>query len=140
MSALQWDRQSLTAAQRRINELRRRITAAEEKALGAAGAALLDDAKNISPTIPKASAPMGGALREAGQLHIGGDYVDLVFDLPYAAVMHAGRWATGPLAGVSVTRWSEPGSGPFWLSEKLRRFGEKYVKLMSKTIQDEVGM
>ena len=73
-------------------------------------------------------------------MRLGTDQADVAFDVVYAAPMHAGRWQTGPLAGVSVRNWSEPGSGPFFLGEKLRRFRAKYVQTIVRTIQKVVGM
>jgi len=140
MAGIEWDQQSIAGFQARMAQWRGRMQDAAPKALGLAGLQLLDDAKNIVPTVPKAPIPYGGSLRESGQIRVGKDQVDVVFDLPYAAPMHAGRWETGPLAGISVRNWSEAGSGPGFLGEKLRRFRDKYAKLIVDTIRKKVGM
>ena len=138
--SIEWDQKSILDFEARMTGWRGRVQAAGPKALGLAAAQLLDDAKNIVPMVPKAPLPYGGTLREIGQVQLGTDQAKVVFDSVYAAVMHAGRWQTGPLAGVSVRNWSEPGSGPGWLGEKLRRFRDKYVKTIVDTIRKVVGM
>ena len=140
-----WDMGSFT----RMNLSVRAMESKLENGLVAAGTvvgiALIRDAVMIQPTVPKAPPPLGGTLREVGVTRLGAVknasiQIDVVFDLPYAAPMHAGRWVTGPMAGVMVKNWSEPGSGPFWLSEKLRRFRQKYVDLATSTLRRAVGM
>ena len=137
---IEWDQKSIQGFEAGMTAWRGRVTAAGPKALGLAALQLLDDAKNVVPMVPKAPLPYGGTLREAGQVRLGTDQADVAFDVVYAAPMHAGRWQTGPLAGVSVRNWSEPGSGPFFLGEKLRRFRAKYVQTIVRTIQKVVGM
>jgi len=137
---IEWDQKSIQGFEARMVQWRGRVTAAGPKALGLAAVQLLDDAKNVVPMVPKAPLPYGGTLREAGQVRLGTDQADVAFDVVYAAPMHAGRWQTGPLAGVSVRNWSEPGSGPGFLGEKLRRFRDKYVQTIVRTIQKVVGM
>ena len=137
---IEWDQKSIQGFETRMATWRGRVQAAGPKALGLAAVQLLDDAKNVVPMVPKAPLPYGGTLREIGQVQLGTDQAKVVFDSVYAAVMHAGRWQTGPLAGVSVRNWSEPGSGPGWLGEKLRRFRDKYVKTIVDTIRKVVGM
>ena len=137
---IEWDGKSVAQFEARMAEWRRRMGAAGSIAVGTAALALLDDARNVVPTVPKAPIPYGGTLEEAGQVRVRGDSADIVFDVPYAAPMHAGRWQTGPLAGVTVRKWSEPGSGPGFLGEKLRRFRQKYADLIAETIRKKVGM
>ena len=137
---IEWDQKSIQGFEAGMARWRGRVKDAGPKALGLAAVQLLDDAKNVVPMVPKAPLPYGGTLREAGQVRLGTDQADVAFDVVYAAPMHAGRWQTGPLAGVSVRNWSEPGSGPGFLGEKLRRFRDKYVQTIVRTIQKVVGM
>jgi hypothetical protein len=129
----------------RITDLNRRVIDAAVTAGEVVGGMLIRDAVTIVPTIPKAPPPLGGTLREVGRVVVSKDSdtsvaIDVLFDIPYAAPMHAGAWVTGPMAGVMVRNWSEPGSGPFWLSEKLRRFRVKYVQRATVEIAKGVGM
>ena len=129
----------------RISGLNRRVMNGAVVAGNTVGQALIRDAVNVIPTIPKAPPPLGGTLREVGRVRTRKEsttsvVIDVIFDLPYAAAMHAGGWVSGPLAGVYVRNWSEPGSGPFWLSEKLRRFRQKYLNIAAGVIRKVVGM
>ena len=144
-AGITWDMGSFTRMTVSVKALGKGL----ERGLMAAGAvvgtALIRDAVNVQPTVPKAPPPGGGTLREVGKYELGqvegsSIRIDVIFDLSYAAPMHAGGWISGPLAGVRVHAWSEPGSGPFWLSEKLRRFRKKYVDLAADTLRREVGM
>jgi len=140
-----WDTGSFTRMTVAVKTFDTKLEQGLYGAGAAVGTALIRDAVMVQPTVPKAPPPLGGTLREVGTYHLGSVVgstirVDVVFDMPYAAPMHAGSWVTGPLAGVQVHNWSEPGSGPFWLSEKLRRFRTKYVLLATDTLRRVVGM
>ena len=142
---LQWDLGSIRRVNANLKGVGRRIMTAGLKRAGAVvAAAVIDDAKTVSPTIPKGPAPMGGTLREAGRFSVTregyGILITIRYDLPYAAPMHNGFWVTGPLAGVHVRNWTQPGSGPHWLSEKLRRFRQKYINLAAAEIGRGAGL
>jgi len=145
-AVLDWDLRSFKRFDARVTFLQHRIPPACVKALtGVVGEAVLRDALNVPPTVPKAVPPMGGSLRESGTVHLTrvtptGASLDIVFDQPYAAPMHAGRWETGPLAGVEVQYWTEPGSGPGWLGSKLLSFKEKYITLACLGLKRFLGM
>lgn len=144
-AGIDWDMGSFTRMSVSVKTMGSKMETGLKAAGAVVGTALIRDAVMVQPTVPKAPPPLGGTLREVGAYHLGSVVgssirIDVVFDMPYAAPMHAGGWISGPMAGVQVHNWSEPSSGPFWLSQKLQRFRKKYVDLATDTLRRLVGM
>lgn len=133
------------------------------KAMGQAGMMLLNEAVMDAPTVPMET----GDLRGSGSVFVNGKLTGtsenqgsggsparsveyqarpgevichMGFNTVYAAVMHEGRWQTGPMAGVEIRNWSEPNSGKFFLSAKLAANGEKYVGVAVEEARRMTGM
>jgi len=106
------------------------------------GGQVLNDAVNEPPTVAKADP--GGRLRRSGSVEAevrgGRTEATVGFNTEYAAVMHEGRWETGPLAGVEVRNWTTPGSGPHFLSSKLQRHRRDYLEGFADAITRRTGM
>lgn len=131
--------------------------------LGQAGAMLLRDSTMEAPTVPKKF----GNLRGSGSVLVNGRLVttgaqvfgesgtpateetppadrnEIVcavgFNTVYAAPMHEGRWETGPLAGVEVKVYKEPGSGKFFLSKKIAEHGPEYLEEATRIAKGRAG-
>ncbi len=139
-AAIEWNRKSFTKFDVRTRVLGRDMEMHQRDALVAVGHQVLDDCVTIPPTVPKAPVPFGGTLREMGTIRVVDSTVEIIFDTPYAAVMHAGRWETGPLAGIEVQHWSEPGSGPNYLLSKLQRRRRIYAQTYTEVLARLTGI
>lgn len=139
----------------------REYRAALVEGMGRAGGMLLKDAKDEMPTVPKDTGNLRGsgsvfvnnalflaeqeadgtpAMSDQVPIDPGRIVVRVGFNTVYAAVMHEGRWETGPLAGVEIQNWSEPGSGKFFLLEKMMRHREDYINAAVAYARAKVGM
>ena len=132
--------------------------------LGRGGAQLLNDAVQEIPTVPLES----GYLRGSGSVFVNGKLVTtspqgvaggspaisdddpargraevicrVGFNTVYAAVQHEGRWETGPLAGVEIAHYTEPGSGRYYLLTPLQSHGEEYIQTAIDYTRRALGM
>jgi hypothetical protein len=131
-----FEKKFFTFAQRTIPEaVRAGVFAAMTK--------LEQDALEVSPTVPKG--PMGkpaytpGQLRKQTIIEVKSDdnttTGKLVYKMPYAARRHEEE--RGPVSGKPV-KFSEPGSGPKFISTKLVRFMKDYVGIITETIKSRM--
>lgn len=51
-----------------------------------------------------------------------------------AVPQHRGTWMTGPLAGVRISHWTTPGTGPEFLSGPLLERGEGYIRDIAREL------
>lgn len=140
----------------------RQIAEALAEGLGQGASMLLNDAVQEIPTVPMLS----GYLRGSGSVFVNGKLITTSageaggspalsdetevnpyqivaragFNTVYAAVQHEGRWQTGPLAGVEITHWSEPGSGPYYLLRPLQEHGTLYIQTAVDYARAQLGM
>ena len=137
--------------------------AALTEGMGQAGMMLLNDATMELPTTPM----LTGFLRGSGSVFANGKlvgtspdfggggspattdekpsgkpgvFVRVGFNTVYAAALHEGRWATGPLAGVVITNWSEKGSGKGYLIRSLRAHRNEYIGTAVDYARQKLGM
>ena len=141
----------------------REIVEALGEGMGQAGAQLLNDATQEIPTVPLltgylrgsgsvfvngkiiATSPQGGA---GGSPATSDEYAEregqiicrVGFNTVYAAVMHEGRWRTGPLAGVEIKNYREPGSGKYYLLTPLQEHREEYIQTAVDYAKAKLGM
>jgi len=102
---------------------------------------LLHDATAVEPTTPRGHARakagkrtgVGGTLRQSGKIEKQSDGSLIVgFDEPYATYVHEGQRADGTRV---IQRYSEPGAGKKFLSNKLSMFGDVYLKNLADFIK-----
>lgn len=139
----------------------REVLEALAEGLGQSGMQLLNDATQELPTVPLRT----DFLRGSGSVFVNGELVGtsaqgegspatedenrgddakivcrVGFNTAYAAVMHEGRWETGPLAGKEIQNYSEPGSGKYYLSRPLEENGEEYIRNAAAHARGKLGM
>ena len=103
----------------------------EESAMQAALDALLKDALDETPSCPIDTGKLYNSHETKivkGERLIG---IIGVKDVPYATYVHEG--IHGQKAD-TVIRYTRPGSGPKWIEAKMRRYREKYFKIMQDKI------
>ena len=102
---------------------------------------LLHDATAVEPTTPRGHARakagkrtgVGGTLRQSGKIERQSDGSLMVgFDEPYATYVHEGQRADGTR---TILRYSEPGAGKKYLSNKLSMFSDVYLKNLADYIK-----
>lgn len=61
-------------------------------------------------------------------------YGEVSFSTPYAIPMHEGMWETGPLAGVRIRHYREPGTGAKYLENPLKENATRYGRVTETAI------
>jgi hypothetical protein len=157
-ASVTWDTRDFDAG---ILRWEREYHAAMVTGMGRAAAMLLKDAKDDIPTVPQELGNLRGsgsvfvnnelvvAEREAAGTPAMSDHVAIGageiiarvgFNTVYAAVQHEGRWETGPLAGVEIQKYTTPGSGKFFLLEKMARYHDRYIRAAVAYARNRMGM
>ena len=119
-----------------LREYERRCMAAANRGVAKAALRLLDDAINETPGTPVDE----GTLRGSGSAHVDGQKVfgsivaSVGFNTPYAAVMHEGEWKSGPLAGVKIQNYNDPGTGEKFLERPMSENRDTYLGIVAKEI------
>lgn len=109
-----------------IADVRAKSTAAMQEAVDK----FRDDCINVPPKCPKRFGGLIDAhkifvMKESPEATIGVLHVQK----PFARALHEG--VCGPDL-VPVRNWTEPGSGPKWIEDKMIKFREKYIKIAAK--------
>jgi len=132
------------------------------RGIAKAAARLLDDAINEITAVPldegtlrgSGTVHVNGEVREVAP-NVGGDPTPMLEDMPedfkqaladgiiatvgfntdYAAVMHEGGWRTGPLAGVKIQNYNEPGTGAKFLEKKMSENRDVYLGIVAEELR-----
>jgi hypothetical protein len=100
-----------------------------------AASELLLDADNIEPKVPlKEGHLKGEKVIEIEVQPDGGAEIRAGYNKEYASYLHE-MVTDDP----TPKTWTEPGSGPKFLEDKLTRFNEKYLEIMAAEIREEGG-
>lgn len=103
------------------------IPAKAKKGMYEAGVAIHNHCDTIEPKSPHDEGTLRGAW-EAVPIVENGQFVLVVgHNVPYAAYLH--EMVT---AGPTPDTWSEPGSGPKWLEDKVVRFYKAYLEIIAE--------
>ena len=141
-----------------LREYERRCMAAANRGVAKAAMRLLDDSINETPGVPIDE----GTLRGSGSAHVDGQLEQVApvvggtptpmtdpipedkvfgsivasvgFNTPYAAVMHEGEWKSGPLAGVKIQNYNDPGTGEKFLERPMSENRDTYLGIVAKEI------
>ena len=100
------------------------------KGLVKAAAEALRDADLEKPFLPIDKKDLRGSKEIHGSKDLFELFVEFGFNIIYAAKMHEGKvdW-----------NWSRTGSGPKFLSSKLTRYKDKYIKIVAVVIKQGQG-
>jgi len=132
MAGISWDARSVQEFSGRLEELQKKLRAAMPIAAGQVANQIIDDAKNIPPTVPKVT----GDLRSAGTVEVlplqpGPKVVAIAgFNRPQAARLHEHP----------EFHFTEPDSGGKYLESKLRMFAEQYLKVFWMKVRRATGL
>ncbi len=150
-----WDDASIARLRRRLEHLAKRYPVEALRAAAQPAQAVIWDATFESPTVPIYN-PAGDPRNPAGRGGYSGHLressswqtvwrgpelvVQVGWNAPYAAPMERGFWETGPLAGVHIRHYTEPGAGAGFLRDKLDVHGRRYISLWATAARRALGM
>jgi len=138
--AFEWDAGTVARFNGNLAQLAARFPKAAYQTGGQVALQALNDTVMEEPTVPLRTGHLRGSSTHEVHMRAQGAEIQYGYNTEYAAVMHEGRWETGPLAGVIIRNWSEPGSGPGFILLKLQRHGREYIEVWADKVRRELGM
>lgn len=136
----EWDAGTVARFSGNLSRLATRFPQAAYETGGQVALQALNDTVMEAPTVPMLTGHLRGTSTHEVHVKAAGAEILYGYNTVYAAVMHEGRWETGPLAGVTIRHWTEPGSGPGFILQKLQRHGREYIEVWADKIRRELGM
>jgi hypothetical protein len=103
------------------------IPAKAKKGLWDAGNQIHNDCDTIEPKSPHDEGTLRGAWESVAVVDGSHFILEVGHNEPYAVYLH--EMVT---VGETPDTWSEPGSGPKWLEDKVVRFWKKYLEIIAE--------